>query len=380
MHTSTCSISGLPIHQQHEWADVYCSDPFRCSYQIIGKHIIVFQGNGFADTDGEKKAVDFGNLVIADGIPAGQPYVMVQDWTRYRGASFKARKYFIEDLVNSDRLLAIIFCNSSPWQNLSIKLGRALHIISFSALIELDYPTAIQRALRILSEHNLIEWNDKQASTNLATLHIDRSPEKSGGAIKRLAMGWKRFFTCLKPNSPGKHQRYINELLDILEGIPWGSPQSDIRADIDPDHPLMPVFDAVLLTKAQLEAAFAQRDKIERDLRESKSKLEAHQHHLEDLVEQRTLALRQTNEKLQKEAKERKKVITDLEKALKEVKILQGILPICSHCKKIRDDKGCWNQIESYVRAHSDADFSHGICPDCVKALYPHLDVSSQNR
>lgn len=60
-----------------------------------------------------------------------------------------------------------------------------------------------------------------------------------------------------------------------------------------------------------------------------------------------------------------------LEKALSQIKTLKGLLPICANCKKIRDDKGYWNQIESYVQAHSDAEFSHGICPECMKKLYP---------
>lgn len=68
-----------------------------------------------------------------------------------------------------------------------------------------------------------------------------------------------------------------------------------------------------------------------------------------------------------KAEKELGKVVQDLQKALSEVKTLQGILPICSHCKKIRDDKGYWKQIESYIRDHSEADFSHGICPECAK-------------
>ena len=68
---------------------------------------------------------------------------------------------------------------------------------------------------------------------------------------------------------------------------------------------------------------------------------------------------------------EREKLIVDLKNALEEVKALSGLLPICSHCKKIRDDKGYWNQIESYISDHSDAQFSHGICPDCVQELYP---------
>ncbi len=71
-------------------------------------------------------------------------------------------------------------------------------------------------------------------------------------------------------------------------------------------------------------------------------------------------------------AEEKKEVlIKELENALSEIKTLSGLLPICSSCKKIRDDKGSWNQIEVYIRDRSDVDFSHGICPNCAKELYP---------
>jgi hypothetical protein len=60
-----------------------------------------------------------------------------------------------------------------------------------------------------------------------------------------------------------------------------------------------------------------------------------------------------------------------LQNAMDEIKTLKGILPICASCKKIRDDKGYWNQIESYLRDHTEAEFSHGICPECAKKLYP---------
>jgi hypothetical protein len=70
---------------------------------------------------------------------------------------------------------------------------------------------------------------------------------------------------------------------------------------------------------------------------------------------------------------ERDKLIADLKKALSEVRLLSGLLPICASCKKIRDDKGYWNQIEAYIKEHSSADFSHSICPECAKRLYPEL-------
>jgi len=64
----------------------------------------------------------------------------------------------------------------------------------------------------------------------------------------------------------------------------------------------------------------------------------------------------------------------ELNQALAEVNKLRGILPICANCKNIRDDEGYWHQIEMYIRDHSDADFSHSICPTCCKKLYPELD------
>jgi PAS domain S-box-containing protein len=68
---------------------------------------------------------------------------------------------------------------------------------------------------------------------------------------------------------------------------------------------------------------------------------------------------------------EREQLITELRAALSKVKTLSGMLPICATCKKIRDDKGYWRQVESYIRDHSDVRFSHGICPECIKELYP---------
>lgn len=68
---------------------------------------------------------------------------------------------------------------------------------------------------------------------------------------------------------------------------------------------------------------------------------------------------------------EQRGLVAKLKEALAKIKTLSGILPICSSCKKIRDDRGYWNQVEAYVRDHSEAEFSHSICPDCARKLYP---------
>ncbi len=67
----------------------------------------------------------------------------------------------------------------------------------------------------------------------------------------------------------------------------------------------------------------------------------------------------------------RERAIEEQEKALAHVRVLRGLLPICASCKQIRNDEGYWTQIEVYIRDHSEAKFSHGICPECARKLYP---------
>lgn len=69
----------------------------------------------------------------------------------------------------------------------------------------------------------------------------------------------------------------------------------------------------------------------------------------------------------------RQKLLTQLEHSAKEIKVLRGFLPICASCKKIRDDKGYWTQIETYISTYTEAEFSHGICPECASKLYGHI-------
>jgi len=86
--------------------------------------------------------------------------------------------------------------------------------------------------------------------------------------------------------------------------------------------------------------------------------------HLKRQVIERTTELEQINH--------------ELETALSEIRTLRGIIPICSSCKKVRDDKGYWQQVEAYITQHSEATFSHGICPQCMEKYYQELDTHKQ--
>ena len=97
---------------------------------------------------------------------------------------------------------------------------------------------------------------------------------------------------------------------------------------------------------------------------------------LEQRVKERTEELHKSNQELREEIAERKKIekerellIRELKELLANVKTLKGMLPICARCKKIRDDKGYWKQVEEYIRDHSEVEFSHGLCPECLKEM-----------
>jgi len=95
-------------------------------------------------------------------------------------------------------------------------------------------------------------------------------------------------------------------------------------------------------------------------------------------VAEKTASLRVEVQERRQAEQEKEVLITELQKALDEVKTLSGLLPICSTCKKIRDDKGYWNQIENYIGEHSEAQFTHSICPDCLVKHYPDYKPAKQ--
>ncbi len=115
-------------------------------------------------------------------------------------------------------------------------------------------------------------------------------------------------------------------------------------------------------------------------LRKAEAELRSSRDELEQRVQERTADLVTANEKLTTQIAERRKVeeerlklVTELQDALDNVKTLRGFIPICASCKKIRDDNGYWSQVEAYLSKHSLAEFSHSICPQCAKKIYPQF-------
>lgn len=102
------------------------------------------------------------------------------------------------------------------------------------------------------------------------------------------------------------------------------------------------------------------------------------------VIESLSAELARINSSLEQKVEERTIELTrqkkDLQEAIDSVRTLKGLIPICSSCKKVRDDGGYWDQLESYFIKYSNAEFSHGICPECAKMLYPDIDINRFNK
>jgi two-component system, response regulator PdtaR len=108
-----------------------------------------------------------------------------------------------------------------------------------------------------------------------------------------------------------------------------------------------------------------------------------HKRTVEIKLKQAHEALKETNrnleleiEKRQRAEEEKDRAIAKLQNVILKFNTLKGLLPICASCKRIKDAKGRWKSVESYVSEHSDAEFTHDICPECAKRLYPDVDIS----
>ena len=139
-------------------------------------------------------------------------------------------------------------------------------------------------------------------------------------------------------------------------------------------------FSAVMIDfmgrKAILSAQFDMtvRFLAERALHENEAALSEANARLNDMVR----ALAEANAKLEEEKILHQKTIAEQESLLGQIETLKGMLPICASCKKIKDEEGMWHHVEEYIRTRSRAEFTHSICPECFRSLYPELAVKDK--
>ena len=152
-----CPVTGLSILRKAEWTDVDFGNDYRVTVSIVGDNILWVQSSGYATLHDERNVLRLTEQVSAEAISGGQPYVHLDDWTNFRGASLEARKCYIETIKKRRRISGVIFCGASSMFKMSIKLGKRLSMVKFPVHIADDYSEAIRLALDIQSKENALE-------------------------------------------------------------------------------------------------------------------------------------------------------------------------------------------------------------------------------
>jgi len=252
------------------------------------------------------------------------------------------RSQDLKDPMRTQR--PMVDLDSNNWKVLLVDDEPDVHEITRIALKKFTYDG---KGLELISAYSAeqareILLNDRHFA--VALIDVVMETEEAGLDLVRFIREEMRL----------SHIRLI-----IRTGQPGKAPEQFVIDNFDIDD----YKEKTDLTTLKMHTMFLSSIKSYRDiLTIERSRVE-----LDQKVKERTQDLHKANKELEA-------LVVDLQKALGEVKQLSGLLPICAKCKKIRDDKGYWNQIEGYIQKHSDAQFSHGMCPECSDELYGKED------
>lgn len=191
----------------------------------------------------------------------------------------------------------------------------------------------------------------------------------------------------MRKNEYEKSEEYLKNSLEIAEEIGANDLLKDVYENLyEIYNKINNVEEAFKYYKKYADKRFEIiNEESSRKMLEIQTKYEMEQKLREaEIYKHKNIELANANEKLQKANYEIEEKRKHLESALSNIKTLKGLIPICAVCKKIRDDEGYWHQLEQYIYTHSEAELSHGICPDCLKEHYPeiykkHYDKDSEN-
>lgn len=236
-----------------------------------------------------------------------------------------------------------------------------------------------------ISRYRLVDISPRFAAQNIIdTMNDALLVLDAEGIIRLVNNPTTRVLGHSTPDLVGKHiSAFFNDVVSLDQTAVAAGRKQAQQLDLTYDHPdgrkqilnlsasVMKDANGRLLANVYIVRDITSLRQAEIELRRSRDELELR-------VQERTAALMMANNKLTGEIAERKKMeeeriklVSELQEALDNVKTLRGFIPICASCKKIRDDNGYWNQIEAYLSRHSLAEFSHSICPQCAKTIYP---------
>ncbi len=187
----TCLVSGLPVISRPDWVYTGKKDGFGVEVSIIGGNILHIKARGYVNIDDQINSIRLQDQVAGTVIGENSPFIQIQDWENFKGASNEARQYYINYLKSNDRVRGVIFCHPSFMFKMSIKLGKRLNMVPFPVYIADDYAGAIKTAQKLMEKMKGPDPSERLEKKDFPLQWVSNGPdlEPPGQRISRA--DWK---------------------------------------------------------------------------------------------------------------------------------------------------------------------------------------------
>jgi PAS domain S-box-containing protein len=275
-----CQVTGLPILQKPEWTAVRFDDDFAVTYRKLGDHIIHIQPSGYATLKGVESHVTFAGKFIYEFHAKEIPIVSIQDYTDLQGVSTEARRYFINYYKTETPIICAIFCHTSAFMKLAIKLAQRFYTFRFPLLVVKGYSDAVKLALKKLSEKSELSTGGVPIKSAIYPPISEGKSREGSAPVMESGQEMSDSFT-----QDDFIQRYIHEILQFIGRIHWKADEADqTMQEFDRNHPFASVFNAILLIKADLDQSLKERMLAEEELRKSEERYKQIVSNISDLL------------------------------------------------------------------------------------------------
>ncbi|MCK6543927.1 tetratricopeptide repeat protein [bacterium] len=379
-------------------------------------------GNVYVEMGDHEEALEyyFKSLKIAqeagDQKSLGTSYINLGNVFLEQSKYVEALEYYqksleIQEKIGSQSGTALCFLNIGSVYEKQERLDSALHLYrkAYGLYKQLDNKSGVAWTLVSLGDVHNRKGNYAEAATylrqSLEMAKFVKDLTAEGNAYVSLAQNYKklRMYDMALQYAGMGHQIYLasgnrNRIRDVRlvfseiyeamgylpQALTWYKGYIAIKDSLQSVEANRKTAELQLLydsKRKDQQIALLQRDSTIKSLEISQSKIVRHSLIggflalivVLVLLWQRYRVKRQSEELLNAKNAELTKINSDLEEALHNVKELRGMFPICANCKKVRDDHGFWSQIETYLQKHTDAEFTHSVCPECLNTLYPEF-------
>ncbi|MFA5902980.1 MAG: PAS domain S-box protein [Desulfobacula sp.] len=181
-----CPISGLPVISRPEWVYEGKKNGFKVEVFLIGGRILHIKAQGVVNIDDQVNSINLQDRVARTAIGENEPFIQIQDWENFKGASNESRQYYIDYLKNNDRVTGVIFCHTSFMFRMSIKLGKRLNMVPFPIYIADDYAGAVKTAQELMENMKIQDAAEKSEKKDFPLQFVSDEPDFGRSVCKIL--------------------------------------------------------------------------------------------------------------------------------------------------------------------------------------------------